>query len=127
MSEKKGRLSRREFLKGAAITSGALVVGGIAARMYRNQVGRDFDPARTAQLLERIKPAADPGELRRGRGLAQPAALLGHGRHLGAGDLGGPSVEYRADGRGNGPHDEGAYRLDGPPARGGPARATRHW
>jgi len=60
VSDKNGRLSRREFLKGAAITSGALVVGGIAARMYRNQVGRDYDPVRTTRLLESITPAGDP-------------------------------------------------------------------
>jgi arylsulfatase A-like enzyme len=56
-------MDRREFLKGAAVLGGALAFGGITARTYRNRKGRDYDPDRTARLLDSILPAGDPGSL----------------------------------------------------------------
>ncbi|HSF83647.1 MAG TPA: sulfatase-like hydrolase/transferase [Anaerolineales bacterium] len=56
-------MNRRSFLKGAAVFGGALAVAGIGARLYRNQVGRDYDPARTERLLNSLAPAPNPEEL----------------------------------------------------------------
>jgi arylsulfatase A len=63
MSERKRKLTRREFLKGAALLGGALAATGITARIYRDWAGRDYDPARTERLLNRIPPAEDPTRL----------------------------------------------------------------
>jgi len=63
MSNKNRRLTRRNFLKGAAIVGGAITVGGISARIYHNQVGRDFDPARTEKLLNNINPVSSSENL----------------------------------------------------------------
>lgn len=63
MSPERRKLSRREFLKGAAVLGGALAATGITARIFRNRNGRDYDPARTERLLHNILPAADPTSL----------------------------------------------------------------
>jgi arylsulfatase A len=48
-------VSRRSFLKVAAVGAGALVTGGVI-RQVHNQLGRDFQPARTTQYLNSIIP-----------------------------------------------------------------------
>ena len=58
MTEKQHRSTRRNFLKGAFALTGALALGGISARLWRNHVGRDFDPDRTEELLDQIQSAS---------------------------------------------------------------------
>ncbi|MCJ7626594.1 MAG: sulfatase-like hydrolase/transferase [Anaerolineaceae bacterium] len=56
-------ISRRSFLKRAAITGGALAVAGVGGKQYHDICGRDFQPERTAAQLARIELAADPDKL----------------------------------------------------------------
>jgi arylsulfatase A len=58
MAENRKRFTRRNFLKGAIVLGGAVTVGGISARLWRNHIGRDFDPYRTEKLLDGINPAS---------------------------------------------------------------------
>jgi arylsulfatase A len=54
--------SRRQFLKHAAVAAGALALGGTGLRLVTNQIGRDYDVARTAVLLDSIAAPA-PGQV----------------------------------------------------------------
>lgn len=63
MTEKNTRFTRRKFLKGALALGGAVAIGGISARLWRNHVGRDFDPSRTENLLDKISPASSAEKL----------------------------------------------------------------
>jgi uncharacterized sulfatase len=63
MTKKSARISRRNFLRGAAILGGAAAIGGISTRLYRNHVGRDYDPERTEYLLKDISPAPSTQKL----------------------------------------------------------------
>ncbi len=53
------KLSRRGFLKVAAIGGGVVVVGGIT-RQVHNQVGRNFKPERALMYLEQIQANPSP-------------------------------------------------------------------
>jgi arylsulfatase A len=55
-----GKLSRRDFLKSAAIVGGALTVGGVAYRHVYNHRGRDFQPTRARAYLDSIQPDPHP-------------------------------------------------------------------
>ena len=51
------RISRRAFLRGAAILGGTLIAGGVGYRYYHNHLGRDFEPAGATAYLNSIQPS----------------------------------------------------------------------
>jgi arylsulfatase A len=73
------RVSRRDFLRYAALGTGAVALGGLGYRGVRNHVGRDFDPTRSRAQLTRVQPATDPTTL--------PNIVLIVADDLGYGDL----------------------------------------
>jgi arylsulfatase A-like enzyme len=77
-SERPRRITRRAFLKRAAIVGGALVAGAAYWQVHRT-VGRDLQPARARAYLDSIGPAPDPTEL--------PNIVIILLDDLGAGDL----------------------------------------
>ena len=77
-------VSRRSFLKVAAIGASALVTGGVI-RQVHNQLGRDFQPARTAQYLNSILPMVV--------GESLPNIIIILCDDLGWGDLASPEID----------------------------------
>jgi arylsulfatase A len=78
------KVSRRNFLKAAAVGAGALTTGGIL-RQVHNQLGRDFQPARTAQYLDSILPMV--------AGESYPNMIIILCDDLGWGDLASPAID----------------------------------
>jgi arylsulfatase A len=56
MTETKDRMTRREFIKRGLYIGGAAALTGVSYRVVRDQVGRDFQPARAQSYLEGIHP-----------------------------------------------------------------------
>jgi len=56
-------ISRRVFLRNAAILGGALAAGAVGYRSYHNHLGRDLKPARAAAYLDSIKASDSPEAL----------------------------------------------------------------
>lgn len=77
------RLSRRGFVKAAAVGGGVLLAGGII-RQVHNQMGRDFQPQGRRAYLEGLKASTTPETL--------PNFIIILCDDLGVGDLESPSI-----------------------------------
>ncbi|MFC2036408.1 sulfatase [Chloroflexota bacterium] len=78
-------VSRRAFLKHAALLGGALIAGGVGYRKFHNHVGRNFQPARAKAYLDSVQPSRHPQAL--------PNILIILVDDLGYGDLESPAVD----------------------------------
>ena len=78
------KISRREFLKRAAILGGGVVAAGAAGRALYDHFGRDFQPGRAKAYLEGIPPSSAPRDL--------PNLVIILCDDLGFGDLGSPAI-----------------------------------
>jgi arylsulfatase A len=83
VNQRSRKLSRRDFLKSAAILGGALVVGA-GYRQVHNQIGRNLQPERAKAYLDSIQPSPSPETL--------PNIIIILVDDLGFGDLESPAV-----------------------------------
>jgi arylsulfatase A len=82
---KSTKINRSDFLKYAAITGGALLIGGATYRHFHNLTGRAFQPARAKAYLDSIQSDPQPEAL--------PNIIIIIVDDLGSGDLDSPAMD----------------------------------